>query len=1215
VLIGVIAFELRKRLARVSSYVYFFGLGGLAIALAAASLGKLGGFSTAANVSQVYINSPQVLHGLMSIAFIFGLPVLAALFGAAVQQDSEARVHPLLFTTGITRWQYLAGRFAGALVAALAIFSSIGLGLWLLRFMPFVDRAWIGPDRLLAYLWPYAVTLLPNVLFAGAIFFTVGALVRGIGPVHVSAAVLLLACLVSFSVGRNLEDARLAALLDPSGLNALFRVTQGRTPAERAGLLVPLEGVLLENRLVWLALSLALLGFIFWHFRFDRDQSLGKDPGRRGGGRSHQALPSGAELGAAPAPGPAGCEAQVARTGERALPLLAPLLRLTRLAFMETIKTRSFGVIVLLSLLSLLGLARSAETSYGTPIYPVTRWVVELTSTIFSPFFGALLVLYAGELVFRERDARVDALIDTLPLPDWLLFVPKLLGLFLVQALLLGVVMLSGLMLQQSQRFHVHELGLYVHELFGVQQVGYVLLCVLFMAVQVAVQHKYVGYFLCMLVFAAQWAGDKLGIEHNLLRYGGNPGSPYSDMNGYGHFLAAVRWFQGYWGLFALLIAIATYLLWQRGAEASASARARAARRRFTRPVAILVTMSSAAFVVVGAFIFYNTNILNHYQTQEDREQAQADYELRYGATTAEPQPRITSVKLELELFPEQQRLRAKGTYTLTNKTDQSITRVHVSLPDDAGYERLTLGGAKPTSVDTKLAWSTFELAEPLAPGAQLPLEFQLDRHPHGFGNALAATDIVDNGSFISSPALPGIGYQRAYELGGATRRARYGLPSKALPEPGDASELGDNYVTANADWISFDATVSTAPDQIAVAPGYLEREWSEAGRRYFHYRMDRPILPFFSVLSARYRVAKDRWNGVGLEIYYHPGHEYNLARMMQSMKDTLAYCSSAFGPYQHHQLRIVEFPRYRSIAQSFPNTIPYSEGLGFVAKADMKDGASVDFPYYITAHEVAHQWWGNQVVGGNVRGATFLSESMAQYTALMVMKQAFGPASMRRFLRYELDAYLKARGKANVRESPLARDDRQQYVHYNKGSLALFALADYLGEERVNRAARRFIEKFAFAEPPYPSSLDLIAGFREEAPADLAYLIDDLFDRIVQFDNSATSATSERLADGRYQVTLDLQVRKHQLDPRGKLVSMPLGDLIEVGVLDEHGVATHLEKRWFRGAAGTITLVVDAPPFQAGVDPRNLLIDRKPEDNVIPVLERPPGAVSLSAP
>jgi ABC-2 type transport system permease protein len=448
---------------------------------------------------------------------------------------------------------------------------------------------------------------------------------------------------------------------------------------------------------------------------------------------------------------------------------------------------------------------------------------------------------------------------------------------------------------------------------------------------------------------------------------------------------------------------------------------------------------------------------------------------------------------------------------------------------------------------------------------------------------------------------MPVLGYQPERELELDNERKKYGLnPKERLPDRSDLKARMNNYVSNDADWVDFRASVSTAPDQIAIAPGYLQREWLEGGRRHFDYAMDSPMLHFFAVLSARYRVQRDRWHDVALEIYYQPGHEYNLERMMQGMKDTLEYCTTQFGPYQHRQVRILEFPRYQTFAESFPNTIPYSEGIGFIARVDPDDPKDVDYPYYVTAHEVAHQWWAHQAIGGRVKGATFLSESMAQYTALMVMKRTFGPRQMNRFLRYELDLYLQGRGEERRKEVPLSLVEDQDYIYYRKGSLALYALQDYIGEERVDRAARSFLDAVKFQQPPYTTSLELLGRFRAETPPELSYLVDDLFENITLFDNRATSARYHRRADGKYELRLALSAHKRRADELGNEREQPLSDLIEVGTVDEKGVAVALEKRWFKETESEVTMVLDAAPIRAGIDPLNKLVDRDPDDNVV---------------
>jgi ABC-2 type transport system permease protein len=339
---------------------------------------------------------------------------------------------------------------------------------------------------------------------------------------------------------------------------------------------------------------------------------------------------------------------------------------------------------------------------------------------------------------------------------------------------------------------------------------------------------------------------------------------------------------------------------------------------------------------------------------------------------------------------------------------------------------------------DRRLGYAVYELETPLAPGQEIPLGFEPELANPGFVADGANNAIAENGTFIHNRStFPSLGYQEHAELDDPSQRRRQGLPALVrMAKTDDLAARSRNDLAHDADWLEFDTTVSTSPDQIAVAPGELAREWTEAGRRSFHYRLDAPIPKFFAYLSARYTVRKDSWKGIAIEVFHHPGHVYNVDRMLGAIRKTLDYMTESFSPYQHRGIRIVEFPRYSRRAASFPGTIPFSESIGFIAR--LEDPEAIDYPFYVTAHEVAHQWWGYQVLGADVQGATMLSETMAQYSALMVMEKEYGPGTMRRFLRYELDRYLSGRGGELLEELPLALVEDQPYVHYSKGGLAL---------------------------------------------------------------------------------------------------------------------------------------------------------------------------------
>ncbi len=452
------------------------------------------------------------------------------------------------------------------------------------------------------------------------------------------------------------------------------------------------------------------------------------------------------------------------------------------------------------------------------------------------------------------------------------------------------------------------------------------------------------------------------------------------------------------------------------------------------------------------------------------------------------------------------------------------------------------------------------------------------------------------------------LGYEDRFELTEDRDRRKHNLgPRERMRDIDDPIGRQRNYISGDGDWVDFEATIGTDPDQIALAPGYIQREWTEGGRRYFHYKMDAPILYFYSFLSARYAVKKEVWRGadgkeVPIEIYYHPGHEYDLDAMFAAVKDGLDYYTKNFSPFQYRQFRILEFPRYATFAQSFPNTIPYSESIGFIAKVDPKDPKDIDYPYYVTAHELAHQWWAHQVIGAYVQGATMMSETLAQYSALMVMKKKFGDAKMKRFLKYELDGYLVGRGSERKKEQPLYRNENQPYIHYRKGSIAMYALQDAIGEDNVNRALASYINKVAYQEPPYTTSRELLAELRAVTPPEFQYFITDLFETITLWENRAVSATYRDKGNGRYDVTVKVAAKKLRADEEGKQTEIPMDDLVDIGVLGADDAPLYLKKHRIKTGETTLTVEVIGKPLKAGIDPVIKLIDRRPDDNVVPV-------------
>jgi ABC-2 type transport system permease protein len=1183
-------FEFKTKLSRLSTYVYF----GIFTAIAALWMAAAGGAFASANIifssDKVFINSPFAISQTVSILGLLGTVLVAAFMGRAVQQDFEYQTFHFFFTSPIAKRDYVFGRYIGAIAILVFIFLGISLGILIGSAWPGVDPTRIGPWSLAAFAKPYFVILLPNLVFLGAVFFGIAALTRRMLPVYVAGVITLIGYLAGLPLLRDIDNKMLASLVDPIGSAALSLVTRYWSPAEKNSQLVPLTDELLWNRLLWTTVGLAIFGLCYWRFRMAFSVSERK--------RKTEVVDDEKMV-------PRTIFSVAATVDLRASAYFRSLPGLVRLLTRETMKNVYFASIVLAGALFIFANAKTVGSLYGTNTYPVTYQVLDFASGSFGIFMLIITTLYAGELVWRERDAQMALIADSAPTPTWLPFLAKLLTLMTVQAALQVVVMICGILVQLFSGYTKLELGQYLYRLFLLQLPEYWMFAALALTIHTVVNHKYLGHFLVIVYFVADITSASFGYDHHLYRFGETPPLIYSDMNRYGHFLGPIRWFQLYWAAAAVLLLVAARLFWVRGTDTNWKVRLRMAKERWSPPLTATAIVASAIFIGTGAWIFYNTNILNPYRTEFTQKERQADYERNYKAAwTPKPQPKITAVKVNVDIFPHEHRIRFAGQFTAKNKSEAPIPELFVNVREGATINKIAASIPLKTVEERRdLNVMRFALEHPLAPGETMTFDFDFAYPRPGFTNNGAHSIVVDNGTFVNSSYLPTFGYEDRAELTEDRDRKKHNLgPRERVRDIDDPWGRQRNYISGDGDWIDFEATVVTDPDQIALAPGYLQSDRTENGRRYFHYKMDVPILNFYAFLSARYAVKKEAWNAIPIEIYYQPGHEYDLDAMFAGVKDSLDYYTKYFSPYQHKQVRILEFPRYAAFAQSFPNTIPYSESIGFIAKVDPKDPKDIDYPYYVTAHEIAHQWWAHQVIGAYVQGSTMMSETLAQYSALMVMKKKYGDAKMKRFLKYELDSYLVGRGTERKKEQPLYRNENQPYIHYRKGSIAMYAFQDAIGEENVNRALAAYIKKFAYQEPPYTTARDLIAEFRAVTPPQYQYFVTDLFETITLWENRAISATYKDKGNGKYDVTVKVSAKKVRADEDGKQTEVPMDDLVDIGVLGADDAPLYLKKHRVKTGETTFTVEVAGKPIKAGIDPVIKLIDRRPDDNVVSV-------------
>lgn len=1153
-------------------------------------------------------NSPVSLYSFFNFFAKLLLFLLPAVVGVAMYRDYRSNMHAVLYSYPFNKRQYLSAKFLSAFSVLTLIAATIAAGFLLGAQLPGVNPALLAPTSVVAYAQIYAIHLLPNLLLFSTLVFAIVTFSRNIYAGFISVVLLLIAREVLLRLLAGVDTRPLAALLDPLGEIATSFYTRGWTLAEQNERALPLGSMIVYNRMLVMAITGALATLVYKYFNF-----------------SHTAVSF--------AHKPRNAERVVKNNFGSIVKVSLPVVRfdysfpqrlnaawkLSHFEFKYIVTSGAFISLIIMGALFVAVSMMQMNPQYGTRLLPATWVMLAFPILFFALVIYLLTFLYAGILVQRAKAVRVNELVDVAPLPSWVLLLSKLLALIKMQVLLLAIIMVAGVIVQAYQGYSGIELGHYLFDLYGIHLIGFIIAACSALFVQTLFANPYLGFFFLILGALGMTELPRLGIERLIFRFNQTPEPDffmkYSDLSGYGHALIPYFVYKFYWLLAGLLLCCGALLFWMRALPESFRERLAIARARLQNKRALAVLPLLALFVGAGFGIDYVEKRSPRIFTEQQLRKIIAKADQRYGHYASMVQPRVVGVNVNMNLFPASRSFESDGVYTLLNKSDQIIDMLLVqhafNVKTQYQFDRTT----SLVSRDTMAHFDIHRLHEALQPGDSLQLRFEVENIP----NTLVRknSSVEKNGTFITSLIYPGIGYR----------------PDQTTALPTDRSALRNHHRSFDSDYISFETTISTAANQIALAPGDLQKEWTENGRRYFQYKSTGKATNDYAFLSGRYQVAREDWNGINLEIYYHKGHEYNLNHLMRGMKAALAYCEKYFCPYQHQQARIIEYSRtLGNFAQSFASTIPYSE-VNFMLDIDDTEAGGLNLIFLGAAHELSHQWWGHQVLPADVLGAKMITESMAEYVSLKVLEHEYGEAKLRMFLQKARDIYFTGRANDAGEEKPLMYNPglRKSYIPYQKGALVFYALSDFLGEENLNRALRAYVEKVRFQEPPYTTSLEMVDYLRAATPDSLQYLITDLFEEVTFYDNKMIAAQSTLLENGKYQIEIEIVVSKYRMDEKGKKIyedefgrsladaangageqlrSLPLADYVELGIFGKDDTSggeekLYLNKHKITEIHNTIIIVVDKMPATAGVDPYIKLIDANARDNRIKIASK----------
>lgn len=1142
-------------------------------------------------IGNIHKNAPHVLTVFTTIMSIFGLLFAVAFFNNAALRDYNNNFNEILFSSPLDKSGYFFGRFFGALILSTIPLLGVFVGSWLGTLtgpvFGWIDADRFGPNSLLTYFNNYLLFIIPNMFFAGTILFAIANRWRSTVVSFLGALIIIIAYIISGTLLSDIDNETIAALSDSFGIRAYTVVSKYYTPAEKNILNPGFGGLLLINRLIWVSLGTAVLMLSYFTFSFkERQKKAKKSEESKKSEKQNFALPQ--------------VNLQFGNSSA-----IQHFISFYKTNLISMVKSVTFITLFLFSAIVLIANLLAGFDYFGLQSYPVTYKVIDKISTAAGLYVIIVLVFFTGELVWRDRESKINEVIDASPHNSIFSVAAKVLSLITITSMLHVFFIFCGIAYQLFEGYTRLEIGIYLQDFFLTSFVMYVTWSCAMVMIQVLVNQKYIGYFVSIaVVFFWSLILLVMDVESNMIDLASRPSLQYSDMNKFGPGLIGAIWFNLYWVFFALICLSIAAFLWIRGTRNSIKDRYKAFRKSGSLQMRLIFYPLLVIWIALAAFVYYNTQVLNPYKTSDEQEEIAVAYEKKYKSYEGIDLPKVQSAVYDIEIFPEERDVYVNAKVWVKNETENPIDSIPFTIDQNWNPE-INIPDAELRMEDKELYFRVYNLKKPLSPGDSLLIEYYTSFVTKGFTNNRGNTNVVRNGTFLNNFAiLPTMGYEEGVEVDDKNDRKKYGLPEKQrMPKLVDAcNELcNDNYLSrGKADYIPVETFISTSEDQIAIAPGSLISEKNENGRNYYHYRVDHPSMDFYSFISADYQIKKRKWNGIDIEVYFHEDHEVNIDMMLDAVERSLKYYTENFGPYYHKQCRIVEFPRYASFAQAFPGTMPYSEALGFIVNLEDEDDNNVIDA--VIAHEMAHQWWAHQVIGAKMQGATMLSESFSEYSSLMTMKKLSNddPVKMREFLKYDHDRYLRGRTREVDYEVPLYKVENQGHIHYGKGSVILYALQDYIGEEKVNNALKSFLDSFKYVAPPYPRSLDFMPYLEREVPDSLSYLIDDWFKKITLYDNRILNAEYTEVSENNYEVEVEFSSQKLYADSLGNESPGKINDWIDVGFFadsDEEELIS-IKRVKVDQKENKMTFKLSEKPEKAVIDPKRLLIDRVYKDN-----------------
>ncbi|MBL0253738.1 MAG: aminopeptidase [Chitinophagaceae bacterium] len=1031
-------------------------------------LGLMTGTSGVISFPNITYNSPYAINfflGLFSLASLFPIVLMAT---QSLLREKDNRFEQILYATPITIRNYFISRFSLVFGFAVFTFLLFLIGYIIGHLLTINNSEQWGVFHLSYYLHCFFTIVLPNIFLCTVIVCCTAWFTKNKMFVYLSGlGIYILYMVVSIfsnspfmagSVPVSESTMNLSAKIDLFGMAAFFEQTQYWTALQRNTTVLQLSGNFLWNRIgvILLAFLLLIAAYKFFKFKLTNQQkkkiAIANDQETKKYVYNKTAT-------------------QLSGKGY----FFSTILSFLKIDLKSTIKSIPFVVLVVLTLF-MLGMEMHGAINGGIrlPQYFVTTALMINAISATLPILLLLAMLFYGsELVWKSKSLNFSSIENSISFSNVALFISKFVTLFFISILLIFLCIVLGVLFQFIYNYPIIDFKAYL-SLFYYIGLPASLCGLLIIALQYIFKNKYIALIIAaaFLVITNSLLGNAFGFSHPLTRFANFMPDVYSDIAGFSYLSKAFIIKMFYSFSFTLLLSVIAILLFEKSLK-------KVKIKSFRLLLLPLTFLFSSGFLIFKNY---------HKASKTDQLTWQQQYEEKYKSYQKKPQPSITDVKTTINLFPQKNSYNVTGNYILVNKTKFEISEILINTSNEIIWNVITSSKLNLEKKDTEFGQYLFKTKQKMLPNDSIMVSFNFEYKIQPINNHQSFNAIVENGAFMRiSNYFPKIGYNMDNEIGDELERKKRNMPLQDVLTKVDAP-LENPY---NYEFINFDAIISTAANQTAISVGDLVNSYSKNNRNYFHYKAEN--IPFrFAVSTATYAIQKSNYNDISIELLYEPKHNQNITHLMKSIKNTMQYCETNFGKYPYKTIRFAEISSFTKgfAATAYPASVFINEKQ-FHVKLDQEEG--LDIINELAAHELSHQWWGNAQLNSDYReGSGVLSETLAQYTKLMIYKKEHGKDKMMEMVKLYQNMYYSEKAFSGE-EALFNSNPGNANVIYNKGLVNMYELYLLIGEEKINLALKNLLAKYKFPLQP-ATTLNLIEELKLVSDKSEYRKIEDLF-------------------------------------------------------------------------------------------------------------------------